>query len=237
LIAAHAAAWRVLLPREHGLVAWVALPQLAAVALAPRTWGAGVAVLAGFGLFNAVRRGGSRGALPVTAGVALVGFAAVLAGAPEAAGSVLLAAAAAAIALQGPVTRSTPLEAGAISSMALLAWLQACLGGAEPARAAAVLTGVAAWELCGLAWVQGALARILPRRRPDPVGPTLAGIGVLAAVLAAGWSGRPLAGLLAAAYPARALIHPRAAAPADVRRIGLEEAVWSVAVLAGLLLA
>ena len=45
MIALSSPSWRALLPREHGLVAWVVLPQVAAVALAPRTWGAGIAVL------------------------------------------------------------------------------------------------------------------------------------------------------------------------------------------------
>ena len=230
---------RRFLPREHGLIAWVGLPLLAALACAPgwRTAAAVGTVLAGFGGFNAARRGDTRG-VGLCAALALpLGVVAVLgAAAPGALALVLGIGAATALGMAmgfRQLPRAVGIEALAIGALGGLGVAVAVAGGgAEPGPTLTVGLVLASWQIAGLWWVRRSLAGLLPGRRPWDAG-LLVALGVAATALAAGC----LYGLLAVPavlvlYPLRVLVHGRPRSARQVGRVGLTELGWSVLALA-----
>ncbi|MDP2304695.1 MAG: hypothetical protein Q8P18_01540 [Pseudomonadota bacterium] len=230
---------RALFPREHGLWCWAGAPLLGAALLSPTlATGLGAsAVLAFFGAGNAARKSAWIEAGWATVGGCLAGIA-VLALVPAPGVWILTLAALVAcggIALaiaDGATGRRVPaitlFELAAIGGFAATGAGLTVAGGVSPTTAVLIALCIATWEVIGLWWVRGQLARVLPGRTPWAAGPRA--IGALAALLAAVAvaAGHPLLALLPALYVVRVAATRPATAPRDARRIGLGEAAWAV---------
>ncbi len=238
---------RSLLPREHGLWCWVCVPLLAALLLAPEPGSAGgaLAILAVFGAGNGARRGAWAAAGWSAAFAAGIGLAVVPAlRLPLVwAGTLGLLAAGHVLAVRlgaGAWGRRAPnatlLELGAIAAFAGAGVGLAVANGAAASTAALVAVTLVTWEVIGLWWVRGQLARVLPGRLPWRAGPWGIAVLVLLTIVAASALGRLPVALLPALYLVRAGTTRPVRGPRDARRIGLGEALWAgiVAVLATL---
>lgn len=230
--------FRALLPKEHGLWCWVGTPLLGALLLAPglgTSLGA-LSTLAWFGAGNAARRG-ARGP---AARAALVGLGAAAAAAlvlprPLAAllPLVLLVGLGAPVAwgtsgIAGRALRhATLLELGAIGAFAVLGAGLAVGGGARGGDALLLAAVLGSWQVVGLWWVRGQLARVLPGRTSWRLGPGVAALLVLLTALAAAVLGAPLVGLVPLGYGLRVLLTAPVRAAKDARRVGLGEAAWT----------
>ena len=226
---------RALMPREHGLLAWVGLPMAAALAQRPTLPAALAvgAVLAGFGAFNALRR--AEAGLALTAGL-LAGALGLAAARGANVGLALGAAAGGALLaarlLPAHLPRAPILEGGAILACNALGAAIALGCGARPERAGVLALMLVAWQVTGLWWVRRSLAGVLPRRAPWRAGAGVA-LGLAGAAVAAGcWYGLlaiPAALLL---YPLRMAAHPPPTSPRQAAAVGLTELGWSVLALA-----
>ena len=241
--------FRPLLPKEHGLWCWVGTPLLGALLLAPGVGTAlGVlAALAWFGAGNAARRGVRGPAVHAAAvGRGAAGLAGWLLPDPGPALGVLglLVGLGAPVAwgttgLAGRALRhATLLELGAIGGFAAFGAALAVSGGAPAADAGLLAAVLVAWQVVGLWWVRGQLARVLPGRTPWAQGPVVAGLCSLGALAAGLAVGAPIVGLLPLGYTLRVLSTRPVKAAKDARRVGLGEAAWTAGacVLAALLL-
>lgn len=234
---------RALLPREHGLWAWLGVPLVTALILQPTagTALAGGTVLAGFGAINALARmarGSSdagRMVAPavVVAGVALVGAIATAAH-PVAVAVPLIAIGvggfAATLAVRGKFAVNPSGELTVIAGLAALGGVIAAANGAAVRDAIAVTAVVASWHAVGLWWVNRQLAPVLPTRTAWRSGAWIVGafaaIGAGTAAIAAG----PACALLIALYPVRMFAHERLVDVRDARRVGMTEFVWSLSI-------
>ncbi len=224
---------RRFLPREHGLIAWVTLPLLAAVVEAPLALPAALAVLAGFGAFNAARRGAWRaglGALTLAAALALVALLQSLAPGALALtfGLAGLGAALALAGLGGRPTHATALEVGALAGLGALGVGVALSAGGQPERALTVALMLLAWQVTGLWWVRRSMAAVLPRRTPWRAGLGVALLLAGSAVAAGCWYGMLAIPAMLLLYPLRMALHDGPRGPQDAARVGLTELGWSV---------
>lgn len=234
--------WRLLLPREHGLIAWVFLPAVLAVALAPgRAALAGaLGLLAGFGAFNARRAGADRVATLAGGLAALGGLGALAWGdRPLASGAVFLVGAAA-LPFSGR-GRVLPRDfAAEIVVLCALSLAGAGLGIGAGAPVAGALTAaavLAAWQLVSLCWIRTLFAELLPNRVRPAAGPPVAASAVAAAALIAWGAGHLLLAAALGAWLLRATLHAPPLHPQDARRVGLTELAWGAALVVGLGLA
>lgn len=238
------AALRALRPREHGLWAWALVPQLGALALAPRfgTLLAALAVAAGFGASNALgsalrQRDPAAGlGAALAAGVALALAAAaapvlerpgVMAGAFGVAGALgggLL------LATGGRLPRARALELPGLLTLTGLGGAVAVAGGAPAGPAGALAALLFGWFVIGIAWVDRQVARVMPGRVPWSAGPVAAGLASLGAAGVALGADRPALVPLLALYLGRARLHAPPRTPRDLKRVGLTELGWAVAV-------
>lgn len=226
---------RRFLPREHGLIAWVGLPLLAALALAPgwSTAAAVGAVLAGFGAFNAWRREQRRAAgLALLVAAAAGALALSLSDRPALLAAALGLGAAGALGgarfLHGSIPRLPGLESGAILALNALGATLAVAGGARAGHAITLALVLAAWQVAGLWWVRRSLAAVLPRRHAWGAGLGVA-LGLAGAALAAGsWYGLLAVPAVLLLYPLRVLAHRAPESPRQAARVGLTELGWSV---------
>ncbi len=228
---------RRFLPREHGLIAWVTLPLLAAVVEAPRALPAALAVLAGFGAFNAARRGERRaglGALALGAALALL----ALLQSPEPWALVLtlglasLGAVLALAGLGGRATHAPALEVGALAGLGALGVGVALSAGGQLERTLTVALMLLAWQVTGLWWVRRSMAAVLPRRAPWREGLGVALLLAGSAVAAGCWYGMLAIPAVLLLYPLRMALHSGPRGPQDAARIGLTELGWSVLAVA-----
>lgn len=229
---------RALFPREHGLWCWVGVPLLGALLLAPglATGLGAVAILALFGAANAVRRhawatAGCAGATGIAAGIAAAGrvpspdlWLATL-GATAAAGALALVIAGTATGRRA--SAATLLEVAAIGGFAAAGAGLAIAAGARASAAAPALCAVATWELIGLWWVRGQMARVLPGRTAWRAGPALIAGSSLVLGVAATAAGAPQVALVPALYLIRVTTTRPVSRPLDARRIGLSEGAWA----------
>lgn len=230
---------RALFPREHGLWCWAGAPLLGAALIAPTlATGLGVlSVLALFGAGNAARRGawiesgwalvvGCLSGIGVLAlvpapGVWVLTLASLVVG-----GGVALAVADGATGRKVPAV--TLFELAAIAGFAGAGAGLITAGGVSVATAALVALAIGTWEVIGLWWVRGQLARVLPGRTPWSAGPlAIAALATLVAVVAAA-AGHPEVALVPAFYTLRIASTRPVTVPKDARRIGLGEAAWAV---------
>lgn len=227
------------LPREHGLIAWVCVPLVAAMLLASTAACglAAVTVLTGFLSFNAARKGAwpmAGAALVLAAGIgagALVASAAplVLAGALAVAGVV---AGAVALEFGGVMPRNTGMLVVAILGLSALGAAVAVSAGADPARSATVALVLAAWQVAGLWWVRRQMARVLRRRLPWRAG-VATSIGLAAAAMAAGcWYGLMLVPAVLLLYPLRMVAHAPPRSAREAGRVGMTELGWTLVAVA-----
>lgn len=229
---------RAFLPREHGLWCWVGAPMLGAVLVAPSLGGL-LAVLSVFALFaagNAARAQAWGAAGAALTGSAVFGLAAL----PFLAAPGLWLTVLASIVVSGAllldtlgrkvgraVERHTRYELAAIAGFALVGAGIAGAAGAPLEKACAVALTLIAWQVTGLWWVRGQLARVLPGREPWSAGrPTVAAltVGTAATVVLLG---APLLAPIPALYAARARFTRPPTSGRDARRIGLTEAGWA----------
>lgn len=242
--------WRLLLPREHGVWAWVGLPLLLALLLAPSltTVLGTLVVLAGLGATQALGRAmrGVAGAKTAAVVAALVAAAAgggawlvaerpwVLLATVSGAG---LFGASATWMTRGRPPRQIAVEVVAIAVFVATGAGLAIAAGAPPLRSGVAGLALLAWLVLGLWWVKGRLATVLARREPWEVGPWVAGGLVMTSVAAGVWASLPLVGCVPLAYALRARAHRPPASARDAKRVGLQELAWGAAatVVLGLL--
>lgn len=226
---------RRFLPREHGLLAWVGLPLLAALVLAPRV-GTGLAALAvvlGFGAFNAARRAEWRaagGAMLLAAGMAaaaetVIDWPGLLLGTLSLA---LLAAGGALTTFGERLPRAPALEVLGLAGLNAVGMGLAISGGAPWDRAITLSLVLLCWQVTGLWWVRRSLAAVLPRRAPWRPGLGLA-LALAASAVAAGcWYGLLTIPAVLLLYPLRMALHGAPGGPRDAARVGFTELGWSV---------
>lgn len=233
---------RPFLPREHGLLVWVALPLLAAVAQAPgvAVVSAALLVVFGFGAFNALRRRARRSALlALTPAAALLAPALWWSARPWAlVAGLLIGASIAAVGLrEGHLSHRPPAMVLGMAALNAVGASLAVAAGADPGRAGLVALVLLAWQVAGLWWVRRSMAAVLPRRSPWRGGFGVA-LALAAAAVAAGcWYGLltiPAALLL---YPLRILLHRAPSNPRDAARVGMTELGWSVLALTAVIAA
>lgn len=242
---------RACLPREHSLWVWGGAPLLLALLLAPSA-GTAAGALSTTALFAAGNawRAGARSVAGIAMMCAACGgtWAALLAASPA-----LWAVAwfggvggvtGAILATRGRFGRSIPshtaLELLAIGGSLLVGGALAAAGDADLRVTALLMLTLWTWQVIGLWWVRGQLARVLVGRAPWATGPRWWGLSWVALGLA-GLAGDAAAiGLLPAVYALRVWWTAPARSGSDVRRIGLSEAGWTglmtavaVAVVAG----
>jgi hypothetical protein len=237
-------------PREHALWAWVLVPALAAVALAPGvvTVAGSVAVILAFlahnGLGHALRRP-ERTLAGLTAGLllaaTLTGAAAAYASGAATVGLLVLVAAvgvlaAGAATYRGVYPKHAGLELGGIAACAGLAALLAVGGGASVTGAVAVAVALSTWFAIGWWWVKTQVAAVLPKRDVPRWAVAVPVAGLPAVSVACAALGHPAVGVVPWLYGARAALHAAPQGPRDVKRIGLAELAWAV-VAAGAMVA
>ena len=239
--------WRALLPREHGLWAWVGVPLVAMGALCPGACTALAAgsVLAGFCGVNAWRwrdRGGLVPAALALGLAGLLGVGAVASAARPALVAALLAVGGlsglAAGTWAGKALRPKPgVEAALIAGMAALAAGLAVGAGASVGTAAATLSVVATWGLFGRWHVGRRLSAVIPGRPVWTGSERVLAVAVAATVVAGFAAGCPWSAGLLLLYPMRARLHAPPRSGRDARRLGMTELAWAttVALAAGLL--
>jgi hypothetical protein len=236
------AAWRQILPREHGVWAWVGLPLLLALLLVPSLTAVlgALAVLAGLGATQALGRAlrgvaGARGAAVGAALFAAGAGAGAWVGA-ERPGVILATLAGAGLfgasatwSTRGRPPRQVALEVVAIAVFVGTGAGLAIAAGAAPARVGVAALALLAWLVLGLWWVKGRLATVLARREPWDDGMWVAGGLVVVAVAAGFWASLPLVGCVPLAYSLRARAHRPPESARDAKRIGLQELAWGAA--------
>jgi hypothetical protein len=243
-------AWKELVPKEHGIWAWLALPLVLALCLAPAlaSLSAGLAVVAGFMAaqgFGKALRGSRQARAPTLAALVVANLLGVLAVSAAArpggmvatllgtgfAGFVAMAV------VRGRAPRHAAFEVLAIAGFSGLGAAVAVAAGADPARVAAGAMALMAWLVLGLWWVKGALSKVLAHREPWVAGRSVAALAVVASLAVGIGCGVPWVGALPLAYALRVAIHPAPSHAKDARRVGLTELGWGlvIAVLAGVL--
>lgn len=242
--------WKELLPKEHGVWAWLVLPLVLALGLAPTlaTALAMGAVLAGFGAAQGWGRAmrGSRGAaLPTILSLLmanLFGLGAVASAArPGVLVATLLGGGVIGLFgmsyLRGTAPRQVGLELAGIVGFTVIGAGLAVAGGALPGRVLVGAMALGAWLVLGLWWIKRALAQVLKHREPWASGIWFAG-GAVALSLGLGLAlGSPWVGALPLLYGARIALHSAPTEARDAKRLGLTELAWGlgIAVAAALL--
>lgn len=234
--------FRALLPREHGLIAWVVQPLWLGWLLAhhrAEPTVATVGILLGFGAFNAFRSGHTRAGVGAAGGAALVLVLGMCGSAQPLIWAAFAVIGASALIL-GRSMRQLPrqlfFESVGLAMLCGAGVLVAHLGGAETREALAAGTMLLAWEIIGLCWVRGQLAKVLPRRQPVPHGAFVAFAATMTAGGTAIGLGHPSFALLPLLYGLRVVVHAPAARAADAKRIGLTELAWGLAAAVALAL-
>lgn len=226
---------RSLLPKEHGLNAWVLVPLFAAILQAPAisTGLSALAVFAGFGAFNAARRGVSRvaafaAALASLLGVAALGVAARPAPLLAVFAVALVGALVAILRFGRALPRSTAPEIAAIVALNALGAGIAVAGGASVGRASALGAVLATWEVTGLWWVRRALAPLLPGRVPWAAGPAVATLCAVLTLILAWRLGHPEVAAVLALLPLRLWLDPAPRSAREAPRVGFTELGWAL---------
>lgn len=242
--------WKELLPKEHGALAWLGLPLLMALCLAPAlsTLAAGLAVVAGFGAaqgFGRAMRGSPIARVPTLLAVLAAnlfgGLGVATATDPEAVVATLLGGALAGFGamafMRGRAPREVLAELIAITGFAAIGAGLAVGGGTDGLRALAGAAALGAWLVLGLWWVKGALARVLAHRVPWHAGKWVGAGAVLMSLVIGILADEPVVGALPILYGVRMVVHRAPTGARDARRVGLTELAWGVvaAVLAGVL--
>ncbi|MDP2316374.1 MAG: hypothetical protein Q8P41_25980 [Pseudomonadota bacterium] len=235
-----AVAARALFPREHGLWCWVAAPLVGAALLAPSIGStlAALSVLALFGAGNAARASAWGPASAATATSAALGIGALpFLYAPGlwiltlallvVGGAVTIESAGRAVGRK--VEDHTRYELGAIGGFVGVGAAIAVAAGTPVAVAAAVGLALLTWQVTGLWWVRGQLARVLTGREPWRAGAPVVAALTVGIIVTAFLIDAPLLGAVPALYAVRARLTRPATSGRDARRIGLSEAGWTVA--------
>lgn len=244
------APWRELVPKEHGVWAWLVLPLVTALGLAPAlsTLFGALAVVAGFAAAQGLGRAlkGSRVArvptlLAVIAANALGAASVATAPVPEGIVATLVVGAlvgfSAMAFMRGRAPREVVVELSAITGFVGIGAGLGLGGGAADLRVLAGAAALGAWLVIGLWWVKGALARVLSHRKPWAAGRWFAAAAVAVSVVVGYVGGHAWVGLLPILYGLRIAVHRAPTEARDAKRIGLTELAWGlvVAVLAGVL--
>jgi len=242
--------WRDLLPREHGVWAWLALPLVLAVSLAPAwsTLAGALSVVAGFAGAEGFGRAlsGSRAARGPTLVMVLFAqlcgaLAVVSAHRPGVLVATLLGAGLvgflAMAYLRGRALRKPLFEVLAIIGFVAIGAGLATSGGAaiEPTISGAVALG--AWLVLGLWWIKATLAKVLSHREPWSEGRWFVGCAVALSLASGLATGRPWVGALPLLYGLRITSQRPPRVARDAKRVGLAELAWGIglALAAGLL--
>ena len=226
---------KCLLPKEHGLLAWVTVPLVGAALLCPRTatFVAIGAVISAFFSFNAFRRRERAPALGMLLLSGGLGWAALtLATTP----GVLVVLGLIGLPILGfsalsPVQelpRRPLLELGAIGFLSALGAAVAVAGGAAAGPAALVAAISASWLVLGMWKLREQFATILPKRRRWPGGAWAGGLAVSATAATGLILGAPLAGLVPLLYPLRLGLHRRPHSAVELKKVGMTELFWAL---------
>lgn len=240
-------AWRAMLPKEHGVLAWVSFPLGLAIALALS--GAailgGLAAFAGLGAAEAFGKAlgpspgrgkpGAAAACAVATAVSAVLAVGALLVAPRP-GVLAVTFAASGLAgfgtlylLRGRAPRRVGAEAAAIAGFVALGAGIAVGSGAAPLRVVAASVALFAWLILGLGYVKGQLATVLSKREPWRSALPWSALAVAVSVVVGIITGHLVIGLLPLAYPARVLTAIPPTSARDAKRVGLMELAWGVA--------
>ncbi len=171
--------WKELLPKEHGVWAWLGLPLVLALGLAPTvsTLLATGAVVIGFGAAQGWGRAmrGSRGAaVPTVIALLLAnlfGLGAVASAVrPGVLVATLLGGGVVGLFgmsyLRGLAPRHVGFELAAIAGFVAIGAGIAVSGGADPSHTVAAALALGAWLVLGLWWIKRMLAAVLKHREP-----------------------------------------------------------------------
>lgn len=232
--------WRALLPTEHGVWAWLGLPLLLALLVAPGATTAlgALATLAGLGTSLALGRLARRHAALVpalTAGsvAALATVGAWLAAPVPLAvaltlgvGGVLGVGVSVATGARPP--RLVALEVAAIAAFVATGAGLAIAGGSTTGTVATRFVALFAWLVLGLWFVKGRLAVVLKRREPWRAGIVVGALAANGAALLGLTFGPLVAGLVPFGYALRVLAHRPVTSPREAKRVGLEELACGV---------
>lgn len=242
--------WKELVPKEHGVWAWLALPLIMALGLAPApsTLLGGLAVVAGFAAaqgFGRALKGSKTARVPtllaVVAANALGAASVATAAAPEAIVATLLGGALAGFGtmalMRGRAPREVVVELVAIAGFIGIGAGLAMGGAADGLRVLVGAAALGAWLVSGLWWVKAALARVLSHRRPWAAGRWFSAAAIAVSILVGYVGGHVVVGLLPVVYGVRIAVHRAPREARDAKRVGLTELAWGlvVAVLAGVL--
>ncbi len=232
--------WKHLLPREHGLWSWVGLPWVGALLLAPSV-STVLGVLAGLALCGggmAASRGSGREARWVVLLAGLLGWGAMaLSPHPSFLAWTWLGMAAGGggvLVLRERLSHHSPgtytsLELLVIHGAGLSGAGLAMAGGVPPSRALLMALALCTWQVIGLWWVRGKLARVLPRREPWQRGPWFI-VSCTALLMGFSWAeGRLALAILPFLYGLRIATSPPVNGARDSRRLGLSEGAWALA--------
>lgn len=228
-----------LLPKEHGLLAWVGVPLLGALMLSPclPTLLAALAVLAGFFSFNALRKEAWPLAgimLAITGGIGLAAL--PLAAAPTMLYALamlgLLILVLAAVIRPHTLPRQPLLEILAIAGLCGMGAVVAVAGGALWPRALLVSAIGGSWLVLGMWKLREKLSAILPKRKAWEGG-AIAGVLAVGATIATGFAlEAPLAGLVPLLYPLRLFLHKNPTSAMELSKVGMTELGWALGAVA-----
>lgn len=230
---------KCLLPKEHGLLAWVLVPLVGAALLRPSlaTLIGTAAVLFAFFSFNAFRRqeyrvgttmlvlsaGLGLGALPLAAAPAVLVTLGLI-GLPILGFS----------ALRHPheLPRRPLLEVAAIGFLSAVGAAVAVAGGATVGPAALMAAVSASWLVLGMWKLREQFAKILPKRERWPGGVLAGGLAVSATAATGLILGAPWAGLVPLLYPLRLGLHRSPQSATELKKVGMTEFCWALAAVA-----
>jgi len=242
--------YRELIPKEHGVWAWLGLPLLLALCLAPAwsTLFGGLAVVAGFAAAHGLGRamkGSPRARVPTLIAVVVANvFGAVsvaTAAVPEGIVATLIGGAVVGFTamafMRGRAPREVVVELAAITGFVAIGAGLAVGGAAEGLRVIAGAAALGAWLVIGLWWVKGALARVLAHRAPWAAGRWFGAAAVAVSLVVGTLAGHVVVGALPVLYGVRIAVHRAPKEAREAKRVGLTELAWGVvvAVLAGVL--
>jgi len=235
-------AWKELLPKEHGVWAWLVLPLVLALCLAPTvsTFAGALSVVSGFGAAQALGRAvrGSRlAAKPTMLALILANIFGFIAVANSPHPGVLVATLLGGgfvgfigmLYLRGRPPRLAGFELLGIAGFLGLAIGLALAGGALPGRVVAGAMALGAWLVLGLWWIKGSLAKVLSNRQPWPAGRWFSAVAVAASLALGVAVGHPAAGALPLLYGLRVALHRAPNHARDAKRLGLIELAWGTA--------
>ncbi len=235
--------WKELLPKEHGVWAWLGLPLVLALGLAPTvsTLLATCAVVSGFGAaqgWGRAMRGARGAAVPTLIALlcaSLFGLGAVASAVrPGVLVATLLSGGGVGLFgmsfLRGLAPRQVGFELAAITGFVAIGAGIAVSGGADREHIVVAALALGAWLVLGLWWIKRMLAAVLKHREPWANGVWF-GAGATALSLAFGMVlGFPWVGALPVLYVARITFNNPATVARDAKRIGLTELAWGIGI-------